>query len=85
MKSCVSLPNNKFRPLWYIVRRNKTRNCMMKYQPTFWQNTKPEVTPSVLKHAYLIMKPTSKLSLCNRPGGIVVFLQNNTDMLTFIL
>ena len=42
--------------------------------------------PSALRHAYLMKEPTSKLSsyMYNRPGGILVFLQNNTDMLSFI-
>ena len=43
-KRCESLPNNKFGPLWYSVRRNKSFNRMI-CQPAFRQNTKPEVTP----------------------------------------
>ena len=49
---------------------------------TFWQNTKQEVTP----HAYLMKEPTRNYSY-SRPGGILVFLQNNNNkiMLSVIL
>ena len=79
---------------------------LMKCQPTFWQNTKPEVTPQCFKTrlphegkgtsrqrsgkgAIRPQKPrwepTWNLFFNNRPGGLSVFLQNNTNMLYFIL
>ena len=36
---------------------------------------------SALKHAYLMMEPTRNPSSYRRPGGILVFLQNNSNML----
>ena len=85
MKSCESLPDNKFSPLWYSVWRNKSSNCMMKCQHTFWRNKKPEVIPQCFKTCFNLKESTSKLSSYNRPGGMLVFLQNNIDMLSFIL
>ena len=63
------------------------KNCMIECQPMIWQKTKPEMTTQFLRHAYPMMEPASKVSSYNCPGGIhvLVLLQNNTDMLTFIL
>ena len=38
-----------------------------------------------LRHAYPKKEPTSKLWLKTRSGTILVFLQNNTGVLSFIL
>ena len=59
---------------------------IMKCQPMFFfQNSKPGVTPQRFKTCLPYEGPTWNFRSYDCPGGIEVFLQNNTDMLRFIL
>ena len=42
---------------------------------TFWQNTKPEVTPQCLKTCLPHERTDYRVSSNKRPGGILFFLQ----------